>query len=330
MILYLFLLLFSHVFCSRICEELQKKYKWNSGNIPSVQEGNRIIKKNIKNDCIILLYRIGGTEAGCIMQYLHPESGNKNERMLAASRESGVFPPREDVYDKFINLTIEAIKLSTIFTDMTPLNWPQVRVLGKELTPEAVRVTWYSTVSYWEGDGQPPMDTTHTSWIEALQDKVVLVVSMFHVTGPKQFYRSDSRLPRFKELKWIIPPQAYGFENAAVVPFGWENGKTWVDAFEETKKEIAKAGYFDMALLSCGSFGGPLQSYIYSLNRSSIYLGGSLQALFGIRGNRWEEFLRNWLESHPEDKDWWVKPDRSERPRFCNVVENCPYHLDNE
>jgi hypothetical protein len=55
-------------------------------------------------------------------------------------------------------------------------------------------------------------------------------------------------------------------------------------------KELYDETHFDIALVSCGGFGMILSDYIYTeLNKSVIYVGGSLQLYFGIMGNRWNQ-----------------------------------------
>lgn len=304
------------------CESLSLHHTWKTGTSADLHEGNRIIKQNIQLGCIFMVYRIGGTEATCVSQRLYNPT---SEMRVQAASESGVYPLRKDVYDTFIRLTIAAIQESTIFVDMAPLSWPSVNHIGNTIAQDAVRVTWYSLVSFWQGDGQNAPDVNHPSWVYSLENKTVLVVSMFHITGPKQYYRNDSRTPRFKELKWVTPPQSYGSSYHAK-PVGWSDTNTWVNALEDLKRDVTNVGHFDIALLSCGSYGGPLQSHIKSLGASSMYLGGSLQALFGIKGNRWKDFLSTWVASHPEESTWWVNGDQKERPKYCDNVEGCPYH----
>ena len=55
-------------------------------------------------------------------------------------------------------------------------------------------------------------------------------------------------------------------------------------------KDLYDETHCDIALVSCGGFGMILSDYIYTeLNKSVIYVGGSLQLYFGIIGNRWKE-----------------------------------------
>lgn len=56
----------------------------------------------------------------------------------------------------------------------------------------------------------------------------------------------------------------------------------WFDALEHMKIQIRECD-FDIALLGCGAYGLPLAAYIKQLGKQAIYVGGSLQLMFGIR-----------------------------------------------
>ena len=54
------------------------------------------------------------------------------------------------------------------------------------------------------------------------------------------------------------------------------------------QKEIDKID-FDIAILGCGAYGYPLASYIKSIGKKAIHIGGATQLIFGIKGKRWEK-----------------------------------------
>ena len=65
--------------------------------------------------------------------------------------------------------------------------------------------------------------------------------------------------------------------------------------------DINKAFDFDIALVSCGGFGMLVSDFIFTtLNKSAIYVGGSLQLYFGIIGNRWKslEITSSYFKTH--------------------------------
>ena len=305
------------------CLLIGKYYTWSSGNVPSMDQGNDFIRNKIENNCMFMVYRIGGTEASAVYDYL---TGSKDRKKLMqrASGESGVYPPIPRVYDTFVNMTVAAIKEATFYTDMIPIKWPIVNKIANMIAPMSIRVVLYSVTPFDPVAGA--LQNPKSSWLYALSNKVVLVIAMFGITGPRQYHRTDSRMPRFKELKWIVPPQAYG-SSIDNPPVGWGKNETWITALEKTKQKIQQIGHFDIALLACGSYGGPLQHYMYKANKSSVYLGGTLQNFFGIRGNRWGKWYDDNIRKHPEQASWWIDPDPEERPHYCDKVEDCPYHV---
>lgn len=71
------------------------------------------------------------------------------------------------------------------------------------------------------------------------------------------------------------------------------DGRSWKSHFNEFKENvkviISGGNKYDLVLVSCGGFGMPICNFIYSeLKTSVIYVGGSLQLFFGVKGKRWE------------------------------------------
>ena len=78
---------------------------------------------------------------------------------------------------------------------------------------------------------------------------------------------------------------------------------------------------FDIALLGCGGYGLPLCNYIKSnLNKSAIYVGGGLQLLFGVMGNRWEN-NEMWKQIIKENASTFIKPSVEELCLNANTIE---------
>ena len=303
------------------CHALEKKWTWCSDEIPTLEEGNALIKNLIKHHCQFTMARPGGTEVIVVR-----EAKQTQEMYDRLWRESGVFPATEEVYKVFAQETLTAIKEATIITDLYPLEWQanMTRELVEKYNCDASRVRWYSLVSFWGGDSRRQElghDGLPDPWMHQLAGKKVLIVSTFILTGPEQYMRADSRFPRVKKLVWLRPPQAYAYNK----PYGYEN-KTWVDALNDMKDMMTRLkDEYDIALLSCGAFGPPLNNHLKTLGRSSIYIGGSLQAMFGVRGFRWKPYIEARSSMYPEDAKWWVYSHPAERPRQCRIVEECPY-----
>lgn len=60
----------------------------------------------------------------------------------------------------------------------------------------------------------------------------------------------------------------------------------WLEEVEKLKNEINKLK-FDIALLSCGSYAMSLGSHIKNIGKQSIYVGGALNPIFSIYGERY-------------------------------------------
>jgi hypothetical protein len=96
---------------------------------------------------------------------------------------------------------------------------------------------------------------------------------------------------------------------------------SWLESLEFMKSEISDID-FDIALLGCGGYGMPLASFIKNeLNKPSIYIGGGLQILFGIKGDRWD----NHEDVGKFYNSYWSRPLQTERPDAANSVEGGCY-----
>lgn len=74
---------------------------------------------------------------------------------------------------------------------------------------------------------------------------------------------------------------------------GNHDNQSWTKhlaSMQNDLKALYDEKHYDIALVSCGGFGMILSDYIYTeLNKSVVYVGGSLQLYFGIIGNRWTQ-----------------------------------------
>ena len=95
------------------------------------------------------------------------------------------------------------------------------------------------------------------------------------------------------------------------------------------EEQIDKVDY-DVVLIGCGAYGLPLAAHCKRQGKKVIHLGGVLQLLFGIRGNRWERdtYGKGWpgidyskLLSNP----YWVRPLEMEVTKNAKKVEEGCY-----
>lgn len=160
---------------------------------------------------------------------------------------------------------------------------------------------------------------SETPWTKYLENRKILVVHPFAESIIQQYnkrellFANKDVLPEFASLTVIKAVQSIGGET---------NGfKSWFDALQYMEDEIDKVDY-DVALIGCGAYGMPLAAHCKKMGKKAVHLGGSLQLLFGIRGNRWEteqDIYMQFMNEH------WVRPLESERPAGAQNVENACY-----
>jgi len=84
------------------------------------------------------------------------------------------------------------------------------------------------------------------------------------------------------------------------------------------KREIDKKD-FDIALIGCGAYGLPLAAYIKSKGKQAIHIGGSLQLLFGIMGERWKS------DKTLKVNNYWTKPFKEDFIKKGSQIEKGCY-----
>ena len=93
---------------------------------------------------------------------------------------------------------------------------------------------------------------------------------------------------------------------------------TWFDALEWMTNRALEMD-FDIALIGCGAYGFPLAANLKKAGKQAIHLGGALQLMFGIKGNRWEG-----REVSRYFNQYWCRPDETEKVSNMNLTEeNC-------
>ena len=160
-------------------------------------------------------------------------------------------------------------------------------------------------------------DAPYDSWVYSLKGKRVLIVSLFADTMQKQ-------LPHLDDIwgeKNPIRDVKFVFQKSVWFKFGSPSNEfsTWFEALEHLDQRIA-AKEFDVAIVSAGPFSMPLCANIKRRGGKAIQYGGSLQLLFGIKGNRWENMPVSQFFN-----EYWVRPSAEETPADAIGHENACY-----
>lgn len=152
-------------------------------------------------------------------------------------------------------------------------------------------------------------------WQKSLADKTVLFVTAFSESIRKQYakkeliWSDDTFLPEFNLITYQAP-----------VTHGKCTTGNWKECFETMKKDVLKIK-FDIAFISCGSYGMPLALELKKAGKIAIQWGGCYQLWFGIMGNRWEsnDEIKRYMNVN------WCYPSKRETPLGAELVNNGSY-----
>lgn len=228
---------------------------------------------------------------------------------------SGFFPNTKENIIRFSELICE----DTTELDMLGC-WIENEKYMEDLFPEhLVKVRLHLLEPFW----------SPAPWTKALEGKRVIVVHPFAELIEAQYnnrrtllFANPDILPQF-HLRTIKAVQSLG---------GASNDfADWFEALDWMKQEIEKEDY-DIALIGCGAYGFPLAAHVKRQGKKAVHLGGALQLLFGIRGNRWDDPMygvKEWglpvgmYSSLPNQH--WVRPGEIGRPQNAEQVEGACY-----
>ena len=151
-------------------------------------------------------------------------------------------------------------------------------------------------------------------WTHALANKRILVISSFVDSIQKQPCAYTKDLFPNCTFVYLKPPLTNG-SNPSL---------DWIKEFNYFCSQIKEIeNEFDVALCSCGGYGNLVCSYIYSLNKTAIYVGGVLQMYFGIYGNRWLKERKDIMNLYMTSD--WKRPSDKEKPQNHNLIESGCY-----
>lgn len=159
-------------------------------------------------------------------------------------------------------------------------------------------------------------------WTRFLKGKKVLVVHPYAEQIEQQYnnreklFKNPDVLPEF-ELKTLKAVQSIGGKVE-----GYNN---WFEALGWMENQMDQIDY-DVALIGCGAYGFCLAAHAKRRGKKAVHLGGVLQLLFGIKGNRWEDKKYHPIYDYTTlFNDYWVKPDKVFRPDNAEQIEGACY-----
>lgn len=254
-----------------------------------------------------------------VQQSMLPESW---PRRLAETLEmnAGIFPSTTESIRTWALEMLEAIRL----TDVIAAGWYEPlkdaeSTLLRSWNFHAPRIPLRSLEPYYV----PP----DLRWTNLLEGKRVAIVNAFAETAVEQTKNAEDIWPggMFETLlppniTWIPIRTGYA-PNLAMGRAEWPGQpSSWEQATANTVQRVL-AAKADIVLIGCGGLGMILGSRLKQLGLPCVVLGGALQVLFGIKGQRWSQHSvihRFW-------NDAWTWPKLEETPAGAAQIEGGCY-----
>ncbi|MEM9219322.1 MAG: hypothetical protein AAGD25_33935 [Cyanobacteria bacterium P01_F01_bin.150] len=284
------------------------------------QEASDLIAEYLNYDKPCLIAKIGANELDATLRHMAfiSEDSNWNKLWAFLNNDmgpfwwdlgikkrmalSGLFPTDDKLLDEFSAHTVSCLRNIDVFGCWLPHEYRLSHCLSSaKFIPLSDIEPYYHQIP----------------WTLFLRDKKVLVVNPFARSIESQYRKRDllfndkNILPEFK-LKT--------FKTYTSLDGKPDKFSDWFEALDFMCDRISEID-FDIALVTCASYGLPISSFIKSIGKKAINMGGSLQILFGIKGKRWDKipFFQNLYN------DYWVRPSTDETPELYKKFEGGCY-----
>jgi hypothetical protein len=248
-----------------------------------------------------LVVRPGFTETKIYASLLTSRGAPPGLR-YAASTGAGIFPPTNKELKFFCGNFASALREANFVASWGAKALPEEAALAPLLREGAVTfpANNLDPVSY------PELFSKGGTWLSFLTQKRVLVIHPFTTSIDLQAKRLGSLHEQFAAPDMSVttwrPPMTQGLE------FGKKSYSYNLEKEQERLSELVAKNSFDVALVSAGAYGAPIANFLFGQGLSSIHVGGCLQLLFGIMGNRWRDIpavrdavTNSWL-MHPLER----------------------------
>ena len=152
--------------------------------------------------------------------------------------------------------------------------------------------------------------------------RLLLIASCAHFLRQRATPETYARVWAKTGKPWFWPATVDSLE----FPYGYDvsTQQTYGDALrllDVIQRQIAQRE-FDVALIAAGGLGLPLAGFVKSLGRVGLSLGGHLQVIFGVYGNRWRS-RESWQQRY--FNEWWVDLPAHYLPTAPVVAEDAAY-----
>jgi hypothetical protein len=273
-------------------------------------DGNNFIGHYLKHNKLFAAGKIGVTE-GKILYYFLEHNKIENNCLHEGFLHSGIFPKTEKTVSYFCNEYLEAIKC----LDIAP-RWCKCISTFEESIYSKFNPTCYNTRLR---DLEPYYFTK--PWTHQLKNKKVLIISSFAKSIEKQFLQFDNIWPNYLQKNFELITLKFPFSIGLTNDGEMAQYGTYENCLEHYKNLVSNKN-FDLCIVGAGAYALPLCNFIKNkINKPCIHLGGAIQILFGILGNRWN--TNNEIQKRVNS--FWIKPLPEEIPQNCKLMEGGCY-----
>ena len=223
----------------------------------------------------------------------------------------GIFPADEATAHRF---SLEYLRSIELADDLIDIHQPGIGGLLRCVCPQATVVDPLGIEPFWFA----------RPWTRALEGKTVLLVGGFAEMFAAQYERrhllwtDTSPLPDCTMVPMVTPMtqmhQTAGFASV-------------FEALDEARRRMAAID-FDVALVAAGGIGMPLAAEAKRLGKVGVYVGGVLQILFGLKGERWEQDVLAPYRQFFNPS--WTRPDPTTLPPDIDMDDNSEIETYNE
>lgn len=274
-------------------------------------EGFLKIQEILQKDEPFFVGRLSCFENRFVCNYILSNRLNDHSLAQAMSNNAGIYMTSDESKKKYCNMYFEAVKDSTMIT-------------GSRLTSYGLVNKLKKCIYNWKCL-EPFYFMTHPEYnIEHLWgNKRILIISSQSNTMKEQIKNGNINKVFSKRIFSDFNLDNMIFIKPPITFAGNHNNIEWDENLNKMKKEIENVqDQFDIALVSCGGYGLITTHFIHKeLNKSSIYVGGALQVLFGIKGYRWDNNKNVCCYYN----DYWTRPLEEDIPKNCKSVEGGCY-----
>jgi hypothetical protein len=304
-------------FCSMDVSTLKTvcSSEWQKGGASILAASLQIkttIQKALETNTGAIIGRHGTIEFNVL---LNPTD---KDQWFILETNAGVFPRTLESVSEWVN----DYKAATAAADVMAVGWHEPIAEAElayvqRVNPKAYLCPLRSLEAYYV--------STTNSWLRALDDQKVAVVSSFADTMFKQvvwlpeiWAGREDMLPRNVSWSFI---RSYYSPALARGSCDWPHPVySWKDAVEYMELEVLATGA-RVCLIGCGGLAMPLALRLKKKGIVCIVLGGAIQLLFGIKGRRWEKHGELSKLFNCE----WTVPALHEIPHGANQVEGGCY-----